>query len=308
MNPVIQTAFDSWTPPVATIATLLVTAAIYARGFHRLHRQMPARFPIWRLAMFMAGIASLFIAIASPLEALDDLLLQIHMTQHLLLMIVAPPLLLAGAPAIAFVRGLPPRIAKAIVGSILRSDVVRRIFAWLTDPLVCWIAFVTATWGWHLPATFQLALRSDGWHVVEHACFFTTALMFWYPVVQPWPSVARWPRWAILPYLVLADGQNTVLAALFRISGRVIYPFYAASPRIAGFTPLGDQVAAGAIMWVPGSIFYLVPATLIMFQMLAPRSLSSPLPARETIEDRDPLFPSPGGRGVRGEVARDSRF
>ena len=274
MNSAIQTALDSWTPPIFTIATLLISAAIYARGFARLHRQMPDRFPIWRLASFMAGIASLFVAIASPLEALDDLLLQIHMTQHLILMLVAPTLMLAGAPAIAIVRGLPPRLAKAIVGPLLRSDAVRQIFAWLTDPLVCWIAFCAATWGWHLPAAFQLALRSDGWHVVEHACFLTTALMFWYPVIQPWPSVARWPRWAMLPYLLLADGQNTILAALFMFSEHLIYPIYATAPRIAGFTPLGDQIVAGAIMWVPGSIFYLVPAALIMFQMLAPQYLS----------------------------------
>ncbi len=274
MNSLIQTAFDSWTPPVATITILFLTAAIYARGFHRLHRQMPRRFPVWRLAMFMAGIAALFIAIASPLEELDDLLLQIHMTQHLLLMLVAPSRLLAGAPAIAIVRGLPPRIAKAVVGPILRSSAVRRLFAWLTQPLVCWIAFVAATWGWHLPATFQLALRSGGWHVIEHACFFITALMFWYPVIQPWPSAARWPRWAMIPYLLLADGQNTVLAALFMFSDRLIYPFYATAPRVAGFTPLGDQIVAGAIMWVPGSMFYLVPAALIMFQMLAPQNLS----------------------------------
>ena len=274
MNSAIQTALDSWTPPVATIATLLLTAAIYARGFHRLHSQMPQRFPLWRLATFMGGIAAVFIAIASPLEALDDLLLQIHMTQHLLLMIVAPSMLLAGAPAIPIVRGLPPPIAKALVGPLLRSDTVQRVFAWLTQPLVCWIAFVAATWGWHLPATFQLALRSDGWHVVEHACFFITALMFWYPVIQPWPSAARWPRWAMLPYLLLADGQNTILAALFMFSDRLIYPFYAGAPRIAGFTPLGDQIVAGAIMWVPGSLFYLVPAALIMLQMLAPQNRS----------------------------------
>ncbi len=231
MNPLIQNAFASWTPPVATIAMLLFTAALYARGFARLHRQMPDRFPPWRLAMFMGGIVALFIAIASPLEELDDLLLQVHMTQHMLLMIVAPPLLLAGAPAIALVRGMPALVAKAIVGPMLRSGAVRRIFAWLTQPLVCWIAFSAATWGWHLPAAFQLALRSDGWHVVEHACFFTTALMFWYPVVQPWPSVARWPRWAMIPYLLLADGQNTVLAALFMFSDRLIYPVYATAPR-----------------------------------------------------------------------------
>ena len=274
MNSLVQNAFDSWTPPVATIAMLIVTAAIYARGFVRLHRQMPERFPTWRLTMFMGGIAALFVAIASPLEELDDVLLQIHMTQHLLLMIVAPAMLLAGAPAIALVRGMPARMAKLVVGPMLRSRSVRRVFGWLTQPLVCWSAFTAATWGWHLPVAFQLALRSDGWHVVEHACFFTTALMFWYPVIQPWPSVEQWPRWAMIPYLLLADGQNTILAALFMFSNRLLYPLYAAAPRVPGFTPLGDQIMAGAIMWVPGSLFYLVPATIITFQMLAPQNMT----------------------------------
>jgi len=271
----IQTAVESWNPPLPTIAALLIVATLYARGFFRLHRQMPERFPLWRLASFMSGIGALLVAIASPLEELDDVLLQVHMAQHLVLMILAPGLLLASAPAIPMVRGLPPRIAKALIGPLLRSGGVRVVFAWLTQPWVCWIAFVAATWLWHLPTTFQLALRSGGWHVIEHACFFATALMFWYPVVQPWPSVSRWPRWAMLPYLLLADGQNTILSALFIFSGRLLYPYYATVPRIAGFTPMNDQIIAGAIMWVPGSIFYLVPAALIVFEMLAPQNLTS---------------------------------
>jgi len=270
----IQIAVDSWTPPVATIATLLAIAALYARGFARLHRQMPGRFAGWRPASFLGGLGALAIAIASPLEVLDDLLLQVHMTQHLLLMLVAPALLLAGAPAIPLVRGLPPRIAKAVVGPPLRSRAVRGLYDRLTEPATCWLAFVLATWVWHVPAMFELALRSEAWHVVEHACFFTTALMFWYPVIQPWPSVARWPRWAMLPYLLLADGQNTILSALFVFSGRLLYPYYATAPQIAGFTPMGNQIVAGAIMWVPGSIFYLVPAAVLILQMLAPRNLS----------------------------------
>ena len=293
MNPAIQTAFDSWTPPVATIAMLLLTAAIYARGFARLHRQMPDRFPIWRLAMFMGGIAALFIAIASPLEALDDLLLQIHMTQHLLLMIVAPPLLLAGAPAIAICArsssDVSPRQSSARFSA---RAVVRRLFAWLTEPLVCWIAFVVATWGWHLPATFQLALRSDGWHVVEHACFFTTALMFWYPVVQPWPSVARWPRWAMLPYLLLADGQNTILAALFMFSDRLIYPV------------LCDHAAHRGLHspWRPGCRRrYHVGAR---FDFLSRARSAHHVSDARAAKRSAPLFPSPEGRGVRGEVSR----
>ena len=271
----MQLLFASWTPPLATIAMLLVTAAMYARGFRLLHLQMPARFPIWRLTAFMSGIAALLIAIASPLEEFDDQLLQVHMTQHLILMLIAPTLLLAAAPAIVFVRAMPPRFAKLLLGPAMRSHIVRRLFVSVTDPIVCWLAFAAAFWIWHLPGFFQLALRSERWHVVEHGCFFVTALMFWYPVIQPWPSVARWPRWAMIPYLLLADGQNTILAALFMFSDRLIYPFYATVPRLAGFTPLGDQIVAGAIMWVPGSLFYLVPGALIMFRMLAPGDLAT---------------------------------
>ena len=292
MTSAIQIAVESWNPPFGTIATLLILTTLYARGFFRLHRQMPERFPLWRLASFAGGIAALLVAIASPLEEFDDALLQVHMVQHLILMILAPWLLLAGAPAIPLVRGLPPRIAKTLVGPVLRSTSVRVVFAWLTRPWVCWIAFAVATWGWHLPATFQLALRSTGWHVVEHVCFFTTALMFWYPVVQPWPSISRWPRWAMLPYLLLADGQNTILSALFIFSGRLLYPYYATVPRIVGSTPMNDQIIAGAIMWVPGSIFYLVPAALIVFELLAPQNLSGQFTRADYLHRRITEVPS----------------
>jgi cytochrome c oxidase assembly factor CtaG len=253
---------------------LLVAAALYVHGFRRLHHQMPGRFPNWRLASFIAGIATLFVAVASPLEEFDEQLLQVHMTQHLLLMLVAPVLLLGGAPAIVFVRAMPPAVAKLLIGPAMRSSAVRRMFAWMTEPIVCWLAFSIVFWIWHIPGFFQLALRSERWHVVEHGCFFATALMYWFPVIQPWPSVARWPRWAMIPYLLLGDGQNTILAALFMFSDRLIYPIYATMPRVGGFTPLGDQIVAGAIMWVPGSLFYLVPGALIIFRMLAPGGLA----------------------------------
>jgi putative membrane protein len=274
MDPVVSAALASWSPPFFTIATLLVTTALYFRGFSRLHRQMPRRFPSWRGAAFLAGIATLLIAIASPLEQIDDLLLSVHMLQHLMLMLVAPTLLLAGAPMIPLVRGLPPVLAKSVLGPLFRSGFVREIFRWLSEPIVGWIAFATATWVWHLPAPFQLAIRSEPWHAMEHACFFGSALMFWWPVIQPWPSVARWPRWAVIPYLLLADGQNTILAAIFMFSDRLIYPIYAMAPRVAGISALSDQVVAGAIMWVPASLFYLVPGAAIVFRMLSPRKLT----------------------------------
>jgi polyferredoxin len=107
---------------------------------------------------------------------------------------------------------------------------------------------------------------------VEHACFLSTSLLFWFPVIQPWPSAHRGSRWVMLPYLVGADLVNTALAAFLTFSGRVIYPSYAAGPRIFGVSAMGDQMAAGALMWVAGSIFYLVPLVMIAVHLLAPQS------------------------------------
>jgi cytochrome c oxidase assembly factor CtaG len=151
---------------------------------------------------------------------------------------------------------------------------VRALFSWLTTPVVAWIAFAGATWIWHTPVFFQLALRSEDWHVVEHGCFLATALMFWWPVIQPWPARSHRPRWTMIPYLMLADVQNSMLAALFTFSNRLLYPYYANVARVGGISPLDDQVIAGAIMWVPGSLFFLIPAAIILFRQLAPQSLS----------------------------------
>src|SRR5216684_3327273 len=255
LNPILKSALDSWTIPRGTVAMLLLTAAIYARGFGKLHMQMPERFSLRRLAAFMGGVATLLIAIASPLAALDDVLLQVHMIQHLLLMLVAPVLILAGWPAIAMLRGLPPRVSRSVLVPILRSRKVRALFSWLAEPIVAWIAFTAAIWIWHTPAAFQRAMRSENWHAFEHACFFATALMYWWPVIQPWPSARRWPRGAMIP-------------------NHVLYPLYASAPRLGGISPLDDQIVAGAIMWMPGSLFFLIPAAIIMFQILAPRSLT----------------------------------
>ena len=203
MNSVIQTAFDSWTPPVATIAMLFLTAAIYARGFHRLHRQMRSRFLVWRLATFMAGMATLFIAVASPLEELDDLLLQIHMTQHLLLMLVAPSLLLAGAPAIAIVRGLPPRIAKAVVGPIFRSSAVRRPLrladaaTGMLDRVRCRDLGMASAGHISARAALRRVARDRARMLLDNRA---DVLVPRHPTMA---SAARWPRWAMIPYLLL---------------------------------------------------------------------------------------------------------
>jgi cytochrome c oxidase assembly factor CtaG len=220
----------------------------------------------WRLGAFLAGLGTLFVALASPLDTFADRRLVLHMAQHLLLLVVAPALIALGAPAVPLLLGLPAGRVRVAVGAFL---------TWLGDragnPLVGLVAMSLVIWGWHWPPAFELALRSPAWHVVEHASFVSAGLLFWWPVVEPWPSRPRWPRWAMIPYLLLADLQNTAVAALLVFSDRVLYPSYA---RFG--SPLEDQATAGVLMWVPMSLAYLVPAALLAARLLAPRAVTAP--------------------------------
>jgi cytochrome c oxidase assembly factor CtaG len=194
------------------------------------------------------------------------------MLQHMTLMMVAPPLILLGAPLIPLVRGLPIFAAREFAGPFLRWRIANRVGAWLTRPVVALLLMGAAMFAWHTPRLYELALASSAWHEVEHACFFLASLIFWWPVVQPWPSRAQWPRWAMVPYLLLGDVQNTVLSAILVFSDRVIYPSYATMPHLFRFSALQDQAAAGAIMWVVGSLAFLVPAVVIAIECLQCRA------------------------------------
>lgn len=271
MNPIAETIFRSWQPDYGAPAALLLASALYALGWLRLRRRRPREFGAARLVSFLSGIAAILLAIASPLDAFAPLLLIAHMIQHMLLLMVAPPLILYGAPYLPILRGLPSSVLKHGLGPFLASPGLQRFGRRLTHPLFCWLAFTITNLTWHAPRLYELALRSPFWHQVEHLCFLGAALLFWWPLVQPWPSRAQWPRWAMIPYLFLADFQNTALSAFLIFYGRVLYPSYEAAPRLMNLSPLEDQAAAGAVMWVPGSAVYLIIVALITFQALESR-------------------------------------
>jgi cytochrome c oxidase assembly factor CtaG len=268
VDPTLSAFLRSWPFDLWVLVPLAVTALIYVRGWRQLRRRGARHFTARELYAFLGGLGALFLALASPIEPFADLLLQVHMLQHLLLMMVAPPLLWLGAPLLPLLRGLPAEVRTYWVVPFLRLRLVRALSHWLTHPAVAWLLYAAATWLWHVPETYETALRSPAWHYVQHLCFLITALLFWFPVVQPYPSRPRWSRWAMLPYLLLADVQNTALSALLTFSDRVLYPHYATVPRLWGITPLDDQAAAGILMWVPGSLAYLLPLVVIGSRLL----------------------------------------
>jgi cytochrome c oxidase assembly factor CtaG len=268
VSPTLDAFLRSWPFDPWLAAALLATAGVYLRGWLVLRRRDGRRWHGGRLAAFIGGLAAIYLALASPIEPFAALLLQVHMVQHLLLMMAAPPLLWLGMPLFPLLRGLPLPVRTYWVAPLLRSPNIREVFARLTHPAVALPIFVATTWLWHAPAAYQLALRSDGWHYLQHACFLVTGLLFWYPVVRPFPSRPRWSLWLLVPYLFLADLQNTVLSALLTFSSRVLYPYYLEVPRLGGLSALEDQAAAGVLMWVPGSLAFLIPLVGIGIRLL----------------------------------------
>ncbi len=270
MDPVAAAVFASWNIDPKSLCLLLAVAAPYLRGWRRLRLELPHRYTIGRLAVFAGGLFAILIALASPLDTFGSLLLEAHMVQHLLLILVAPPLLLLGQPMLPLLRGLPRWVFKDVLGPFLGSRELKQLGRAMTHPVVSWFALAAAVIVWHLPPLYELGLRSQTWHEVEHACFFWTAILFWWPVIGVWPGHTVWPRWAMIPYLVAADLVNTGLSAVLCFSDHVIYPSYQLAPRLWSISALDDQAAAGAIMWVPGSIAFLLPAVVLGMRALEP--------------------------------------
>jgi cytochrome c oxidase assembly factor CtaG/polyferredoxin len=263
-----RAAISSWTFDPAVIAVLVAAAIIYFRGWRRGRRIFPTDEDVTRLTAYLGGLLVLYLAIESPLDAFDSLFLSAHMAQHLLLMMVAPPLLLIGRPMLPFLRGLPRTFVKEGLGPFLAWPLFQGLLKALTFPPVAWFAYTASTILWHVPAYYELVLRSPFWHGVQHACFFWTAILFWWPVIEPGPGRSPWPRWTMIPYLLLADMTNTALSAFFIFSGTTLYPSYEAV-HTGGMSTQQDQSLAGAIMWVPGSMFYLVPAIVVAVRLFS---------------------------------------
>jgi cytochrome c oxidase assembly factor CtaG/polyferredoxin len=269
MSPTLDAALRSWPLEPWLLAALLLTGGVYGRGWLILSRRDLSRWHAGRLAAFLGGLAAVYLALASPLEAFAPLLLQAHMAQHLLLLMAAPPLLWLGAPLLPLLRGLPQPIRMYWVAPLLRSRRLRRALAAVTHPVLALPIFIAATLLWHTPALYEFALHSGAWHQVQHTCFLAAGLLFWYPVVRPYPSRPRWSVWLLVPYLILGDVANTVLSALLTFSDRELYPYYTQVPRLGGLSALEDQAAAGVLMWVPGSVIFLVPLLGIAVRLLS---------------------------------------
>jgi putative membrane protein len=242
--PTLPGLLGAWHLEAPVLAAVVVVAVAYRRGSRTV--AVDPR----RQVAFGAGLAAVAVALLSPLATYADVLLSVHMVQHLVLTLVAAPLLALGRPLTVLSGGRAPRWAAAA-----------RV---ASHPLVAWVAFAAAGWAIHFSPLFDLSLRSAAAHAVEHALFLGTALLFWAPVVgvglggrRPMSHPLR------LLYLAVAMPQNTFLALAVFSAGDVLYRSYAVASRSWGPAPLADQRTGAGIMWVAGDLLLLVSVLLV---------------------------------------------
>ena len=251
-----------------TLLALLLTGlgAAYTLGWWRLraagHAQVAAS---WRLALYLGGLASLAAALLSPLEALAEELFSAHMIQHELLTMYAPALLLLGNPLPVVLWGLPRRARRTAARPLTRGRALRRALWTLTRLPVAWALYVGTLWAWHLPLLYEAAIRNFEVHVLEHAAFFGTAVLFWWPIIEPAPRLRRRLNAGFkILYLIAATAQNTLLGMFLSLPQRALYRHYAQTAAARGADPLDDQTLAGGIMWASGHM-YLLPILLLVW-------------------------------------------
>jgi len=270
MSDATREIFADWKLPVGLTLSIVLTAAVYVRGWLALRRTRPVQLSGLRLGGFLCGLALLWVATASPMDGFADVLLTAHMVEHLLLMSAIPMLLLYGVPVVPLLRGLPAPLIRRVVGPLLRVMALRRFVEWLVSPAIAWLAMNLAYLCWHIPVAYDFALENETVHGVEHLSFLIPSLLFWWSIFRPWPAEARRNDWGAILYLALSDVVMTLLSAFLAFCDRPVYRYYIDHPNPFHIPVLEDQVLGAVLMWVLGSFAFLAPAMMLTVHMLSP--------------------------------------
>lgn len=267
------TAHWSWDPSLIYVAVAAVMYVLggFRRGTSRSRRSDRGGELLHELS-FAAGLASIVIALDSPIDYYSDQLFWVHMAQHIVLLTVAPPLILFGRPWPRMWQALPLRwrtsAGRTLVGARWTAP-VRAI----AKPAPAWILFNANMLVWHVPAAYNLTLNHQWVHDCEHALFFFTGLLFWAHVVDPGPLRQRMNWYWRAMYVTGAMVAGWILAILLVLVKDPLYPHYAhLLSRPGGITALSDQQIAGGMMWVPGSVSYSIALLAIFSRWASPDS------------------------------------
>lgn len=270
-NPSLVTVLQQWTFTPSIVAGTVLAAVIYVRGVRTLQRRGRLRrsVTIWNELYFALGLLAVVAALLSPIDSLSNQLLSVHMVQHFLLLMVGPPLLLMGKPIPVLVVGTPRGLVRWIALRHARVAWFRLLTGVLTSPIFAWPLFSFTMLAWHVPFLFDAALQDENVHVLEHACFFITAIPFWWVILQPYPGRTQLSyAWRFL-YVLFAMIPDSVLGFILILSGSPIYAYYTHVPRLWGMSVTDDQLLAGNIMMDGGDAVLGIALLWLFIHMMA---------------------------------------
>lgn len=272
----------SFNPPLVLVLDLAVLYWLGDRRTVTPSRKLGAQ----RLqrAAFYGALAVLLLALCSPIELLSEQLFWVHMVQHVLLLLVAAPLLVFSRPWIRLWRSLPLDTRRWLARGLShgpRAAPLRGLSRLLGGAGASFVLFSVVLLGWHVPALFDSTLRSGTLHALEHTLFFSTALLFWKQVIPSPPLRARLSSSQRVLYLVGAMVVSWVLAVVLALAPHPLYDHYAQlTSRPGGISAMADQQLAAGIMWVPGSVTFLIVMFVYVHRWLMPPEPGSTRPAR----------------------------
>lgn len=255
--------FSAWALSWDILLPTLLVAVVYAAG---LRRRGPGNsaLALWRHAAFFAGLASVFLALQSPLDPLAERLFSLHQLQHLLLRMLGPMLITLSWPAAVLIAGLPGPLRRQALAPGLASGPLRALFGLLAQPLVATALFIAALYLWEVPDWHNAALLDDLLHYAMHVTMLAAGLLFWWRVFdrRPPPQGARYGMRVLMLGLVILS--NIALGAYTTLKGGAIYDAYDVAGRIFGATPLGDEQLGGVVIWIPSSMMCLIAVLVVL--------------------------------------------
>ncbi len=232
---------------------VVVLAGAYIYAVSPWNPERPGPVPLWRAALFLLGAGTIFAALHPPIDTLSGSYFSMHMTQHVLVTLIAPPLLLLGAPPWMFTP-------------LLRRAKVRAAVRWLTQPVTAGLIGAAAFWGWHLPTLYEATLRDRITHDTAHVSMVLAALVMWWPVMSRVPAAPAASVPVQMFYLFVLSLPSGLLSSVFVFAAEPIYPAYALAAEPGGLSALDDQRVGGLIMKLGGTLILWSVITIRFFR------------------------------------------
>lgn len=265
-----RVTWSDWNWDPVAVIVLGAVAWCYLLGLYRLWQRAGSGRVVRRsqAGCFMAGWLVLALSVLSPLDPLSDQLGAAHMVQHMLLMTLAAPLIVWGAPAYVMLWGMDPYWRRVLTHGRRRLFEYHAPLHWLWQPLFIWFMYFAVLWVWHLPLLYGAALTNPVVHDLQHMLFFAVSILFWRVVLDPLSHKRISPGLGTL-FLFTTTLQATILGVFMTLSPVVWYPGYEGRTAMWGYTALEDQQLAGLIMWMPACAVYLFVAMLLLVRVLS---------------------------------------